>query len=77
MSSSSINIGYTKLIEMNIETDPPGASKPYTLLQDLEKAGIIQRSLFMYASPIGIMPRKCQPGSPVQETKRLCVTIGR
>ena len=59
MSSSSNDIGYTRLIEIDIETDPnlpPLASKPYTLplkyqewvrkgLEDLEKAGIIQRYL--------------------------------
>ena len=35
ISSSSNDIGYTKLIEMDIETDPnlpPIASKPYTFL---------------------------------------------
>ena len=72
---------------MDIETDPnlpPIASKPYTLhlkyqewvrkeLEDLEKAGIIQRILSPHASPIVVVPRKCPPGFPVQESKRLCV----
>ena len=74
MSSSSNDIGFTKLTEMDIETHhnvaTPIASKPYTLLlkhrkwvrkelEDLEKAGIIQKSLFPYASPITVLPRKC------------------
>ena len=42
-------------------------------LEDLEKVAIIQRSHSPYASPIVVVPRKCPPGSPVQETKRLCV----
>ena len=58
-SASSNDIGYTKLIEMDLEYDPdlpPIAFKHYKLplkcqewvrkeLEDLEKAGIIQRSL--------------------------------
>ena len=63
MSSSSNGIGYTKLIEMDIETDsnwPPLASKHYMLphqewvwteLKDLEKAVIIQRYLSPYILP--------------------------
>ena len=57
---------------------PAIASKPYILplkhqemvrkeLEDLEKAGIIQRSLLPYASPIVLVPRKYPPGSPVKE----------
>ena len=71
MSSSSNDIGYTKLIEMDIETDPyspPIASKPYTLplkhqklvrneLEDFQKAGIIQRCLSPYTIPIIIFTR--------------------
>ena len=81
------DIGHTRLIEMDIETDPklpPIASRPYTLplkhqgwvrkeLEDLEKAGIIQRCLSPYASPILIVPQQCPPGSTVQETREtLC-----
>ena len=87
MSSSSNDIGYIKLIEMDIETDlnlSPIALKPYTLtlkhqewvrkeLEDLEKVGIIQRSPSLYASPIIVVPRKCPQGSPVHKTKRLCI----
>ena len=87
ISSSSNGIGHTKLIEMNIETDPNLwciASKPYTIpfkyqewvrkeIDDLGKARIIQRRLFSYVSPIIIVPRKCPSGSPVQEPKSLCI----
>ena len=76
MSSSSNDIGYTKLIKMDIETDPnlpPVASLPYTAplqcqewvrkrLEDLGKAGIIQRSISCYASPNVVLPRKCPLG---------------
>ena len=41
--------------------------------EDFEKVGITQRRLFPYASPIVTVPRKYPHGSPVQETKRLCV----
>ena len=72
---------------MDIETDtylPSIASKPYTLplknqewvrkqLEYLEKAGVIQRSLSPYAWLFVVVPRKCPPGSCVQETKRICV----
>ena len=63
---------------------PPIASGPYILprkhqmwvrkeLEDMKKAGIIQRSLFPFASPIVIVPRKFPPALPVQETQRFCV----
>ena len=66
-------IGYTKLIEMNkelIHYSPPIASKTDSLLlkheewvrkelEDWEKAGIIQKSLSPYASPIVVVLRKC------------------
>ena len=88
MSSFSCNTGCTKLIEMDIETEPnlsPEASHPYTLpikqkgwvakeLKDLEKAEGIQGSPSLYTSPTVIVPRKCPPGSPVQETERLCAS---
>ena len=71
MSSLSNDAGYTKLIQIDIQTDPnlpPIASKPYTLplkhqelvrkeTEDLEKARTIQRSLSPYASPIVTIPR--------------------
>ena len=87
MSSSSNDIGQSKLIEMDIETDPnllPVASKPCTLplkclewvrkeVEDLEKAGNIQRSISPYASPIVVVPRKRPPGSPCARNKKtLC-----
>ena len=30
-------------------------------------------NLSLYADPIVIVPRKCPQGSPIQETKRLCI----
>ena len=79
--SKLFNIGHTKLIEIDIEMDPNlplRASKPYTLppkhqewvrkeLADLERAGIIQRSLSPYASPNVVIPRNCAPGSPMHD----------
>ena len=83
MSSSPNDIGYTKVIQIDKETNlnlPCVASKMYTFplkhqewvgkeLKDLEKTGIIQRSFSPYVSSIVIVPSKCPP---VQETKRLC-----
>ena len=84
MFSSSNDIFYTELIKMDIETDPnlpPIASKPYTLplkhlawvwkeLEDLEEAGIIQRSISHYASPIVILPGKCPVGLTSARNKK-------
>ena len=65
ISKNSGDIGKTMLVEMEIETGnhPPIASKPYTLLlkhyewvqkeiETLERAGIIERSISPWASPI-------------------------
>ena len=87
MLSSSGDIGNTKLIEIDKETDLdllPFASKPYMFplkhekrvrneLEDLKKTEIILRSLFPYTSLIIAVPRKCPPASHMQETKRLCI----
>ena len=72
MSSSSNDIGYTKLIGMDIETDPdlpPIPSIPYTLplkhQQWLEKSLKIWRKqnysnkFSLYTLPFVIVPRKC------------------
>ena len=70
MFSSSNDIGYTNVIEMDKETDPslpPIAFNCYTpslkpqmwvrkKLEDLETAGIIQRKLSPYDLPIVVVP---------------------
>ena len=69
---------------MKIDTDPnlpPVASKPYPLplkchkfvkeeIENLLKAGLIQRSMSLYATPIIVVLRKGKPGTPLSETKR-------
>ena len=83
-STSSEDIGHTNLITMDIDTgdSPPVASKPYTLplkhrdwvqqeLETLERAGVIERSLSPWASPIVIVPKKSEPGEPPR--RRMCV----
>ena len=65
------------LVEMEIETGnhPPVTSKPYTLplkhykwvqreIETLEKAGIIERSISPWASPVVIVPKKSALGKP-------------
>ena len=72
------------LVEMEIETGnhPPIASKPYTLplkyydwvqreIETLEKAGIIERSISPWASPVVIVPKKSTPGKPPR--RRMCM----
>ena len=57
-------------------------SKPYSLplkhvewvqkeLEILERAGVIQRSMSPWASPIVIVPKKTEPGEPPR--RRMCV----
>ena len=83
-STHSGDIGYTKLITMDIDTGdhPPVAQRPYNLplkhlqwvkeeLETLENAGIIARSVSPWASPIVIVPKRSQPGEAPQ--RRLCV----
>ena len=77
ISKNSGDIGKTMLVEMEIDTGnhPPIASKPYTLplkhynwvqseIETLERAGIIERSISPWASPIVIVPKKSVPGEP-------------
>ena len=84
VSKNSGNIGKTMLVEMEIETGnhPPIASKPYTLplkhyewvqkeIETLERAGIIERSISPWASPVVIVPKKSAPGEPPR--RRMCV----
>ena len=72
ISKNSGDIGKTMLVEMEIDTGnhPPSiASKPYTLplkhyewvqreIETLEKAGIIERSISPWASPVVIVPKR-------------------
>ena len=84
ISKNSGDIGKTMLVEMEIDTGnhPPIASKPYTLplkhynwvqkeIETLERAGIIERSISPWASPIVIVPKKSAPGKPPR--RRMCV----
>ena len=84
ISKNSGDIGKTMLVEMEIDTgnQPPIASKPYTLpikhynwvqkeIETLERAGIIERSISPWASPVVIVPKKSAPGEPPR--RRVCV----
>ena len=88
ISKNSGDIGKTMLVEMGIETGnhPPIASKPYTLplkhykwvqkeIETLERAGIIERSISPWASPVVIVPKKSTPGEPPRS--RMCVDYRR
>ena len=68
------DLGKTPLLKMDILTgdSPPVSQKPYTLalkhvqwvreeIETLEKAGVIVRSVSLWASPIVIMPKKDCP----------------
>ena len=85
---NSGDIGKTMLVEMEIDTGnhPPIASKPYTLplkhsdwmqkeIETLEKAGIIERSISPWASPVVIVPKKSAPGKSPR--RRMCVDYRR
>ena len=84
ISRNSGDIGKTMLVEMEIDmgNHPPIASKPYTLplkhyywvqkeIETLERAGIIERSISPWASPVVIVPKKSTPGEPPR--RRMCV----
>ena len=79
ISKNSGDIEKTMLVEMEIDTrnHPPIASKPYTLplkhydwvqreIETLERAGIIERSISPWASPIVKVPKKSAPGEPAR-----------
>ena len=83
-SKNSEDIGHTPLVTMDIDTgdSPPVCQKPYSLplkhvewvqkeLEILETAGVIQRSMSPWASPIVIVPKKSEPGEPPR--RRMCV----
>ena len=70
-SKNNKDIGRTQLIEMEIDTENsvPLAQSPYTLplkhydwvrneIETLEKAGVIERSLSPWASPVIVVPKK-------------------
>ena len=84
ISKNSGDIGKTMLIEMEIDTGnhPPVASKPYTLplkhyewvqreIEHSKRAGIIERSISPWASPVVIVPKKSAPG----RTPRRCMCV--
>ena len=89
ISKNSGNIGKTMLVEMEIDTGnhpPPITSKPYTLplkhyewvqkeIETLERAGIIERSISPWASPVVIVPKKSAPGEPSR--RRMCIDYRR
>ena len=72
---------------MTLETTPPPiTSTPYTLplkhyewvqreIETLEKAGIIERSISPWASPVVIVLKKSTPGEPLR--RRMCVDYRR
>ena len=83
-SRNNRDIGRTTLIEMEIDTGDnlPVAQNPYTLplkhhewvrkeIETLEKAGVIERSLSPWASPVIVVPKKSAPDEPPR--RRLCV----
>ena len=83
-SNSSEDIGHTELITMNIDTgmSQPVSQRPYTLLlkhhdwvkkeiKQIEHAGVIEKSLSPWASPIVIVPKKSGPGEPPK--RRMCL----
>ena len=87
-SKNNQDIGKTQLIEMEIDTggSVPLAQSPYMLplkhydwvrkeIGTLEKAGVIERSLSTWASPVIVVPKKSAPDEPPR--RRLCVDYRR
>ena len=83
-SKNNEDIGKTKLVKMDIDTgdSPPVSSRPYTLplkhyesvqreIEFLERAGVITKCMFKWASPIVVVPKKSAPREPLK--RRLCV----
>ena len=88
ISKGSADIGKTLLVEMDIDTgdSPPIACRPYTLplkhhdwvkkeIEILDRAGIIDKSISAWASPVFIVPKKSKPGEPPK--RRMCVDFRR
>ena len=83
-SKNNEDIGRTKLVKIDIDTgdSPPVSSRPYTLplkhyewvqreIESLECVGVITKSMFKWASPIVVIPKKSSPEEPPK--RRLCV----
>ena len=83
-SKNNEDISRTKLVKIYIDTgDSPLVSlRPYTLplkhyewvqreIESLEWAGVITKSMSIWASPIVIVPKKSAPREPLK--RRLCV----
>ena len=83
-SKNNKDIGRATLIEMEIDMGDsvPVTQNPYTLplkhhewvrkeIETLEKAGVIERSLSPWASPVIVVPKKSAPDEPPR--RRLCV----
>ena len=86
--SCSKDIDHTELITMDIDTgmSQPISQRPYTLplkhhdwvkkeIEQLECAGVIEKSLSPWASLIVIVPKKSGPGEPPK--RRMCVDYHR
>ena len=87
-SKNNKDIGRTTLIEMEIDmgNSLPVAQNPYTLplkhhawvrkeIETLEKAGVIERSLSPWASPVIVVPKKSTPDEPPRRC--LCMITER
>ena len=83
ISKNSADIGKTLLVEMDIDTgdSPLVACRPYTLplkhhnwvkkeIEILDRAGIIDKSISAWASPVIIVPKKSKPAEPPK--RRMC-----
>ena len=83
-SLNNEDIGHTQLVTMDIDTgdSPPVCQKPYTLplkhyswvqqeIKTLEWAGVIKKSISLWASPIVVVPKKSAPGEPPRH--RMCI----
>ena len=88
ISKGSGDIGKTLLVEMDIDTgdSPPIPCRPYTLplkhyewvkkeIDTLARAGIIDKSISAWASPVVIVPKKSAPGEPPQ--RQMCADFRR
>ena len=88
ISKGSADIGKTLLVEVDIDTgdSPPIACRPYTPplkhhdwvkkeIEILDRAGIIDKSISAWASPVIIVPKKSKPGEPPK--RKMCVDFRR